>query len=115
MSRTVRTSLSILTLPHKLVSARFRPLLHEAIQQALREGADDIWTNSAIQIQQGWMHIHGAFHSRAACSMDLHTYTDSRHVPALGRIGDPDDIIASVLVKDSKVRYCVASLGVDLH
>ncbi|KAG8216038.1 hypothetical protein J3R82DRAFT_8035 [Butyriboletus roseoflavus] len=81
---------------------RFRPLLHEAVQQALGEGADDIWTNSAIQIQQGWMHIH-----------------DHRNVPALGRIGDPDDIIASVLVQDSKIlpdtyqampsyRFCTA-------
>ncbi|KAG9313809.1 hypothetical protein JVU11DRAFT_6170 [Chiua virens] len=46
----------------------------------------NVWTNSAIQIQQGWMHIH-----------------DYRNVPALGRIGDPDDIIASVLVEDSKI------------
>ncbi|KAG6380161.1 hypothetical protein JVT61DRAFT_8250 [Boletus reticuloceps] len=83
-------------------NSRFRPLLHEAVQQALREGVDDVWTNSAIQIQQGWMHIH-----------------DYRNVPALGRIGDPDDIIASVLVQDSKIlpdtyqampsyRFCTA-------
>ncbi|KAH0831166.1 hypothetical protein J3R83DRAFT_13742 [Lanmaoa asiatica] len=83
-------------------NSRFRPLLHEAVQQALREGADDLWTNSAVQIQQGWMHIH-----------------DYRNVPALGRIGDPDDIIASVLVQDSKIlpdtyqampsyRFCTA-------
>lgn len=66
---------------------KFRPLLHEAIQQTLREGADDVWTNSAIQLQQGWMHIH-----------------DNRNIPALGRIGDPDDIIATVLVEDSKIQ-----------
>ncbi|KAF8128712.1 hypothetical protein EV363DRAFT_1170074 [Boletus edulis] len=83
-------------------NSRFRPLLHEAVQQALREGVDDVWTNSAIQIQQGWMHIH-----------------DYRNVPALGRIGDPDDIIASVLIQDSKIlpdtyqampsyRFCTA-------
>ena len=29
---------------------------------------------------------------------------DQRNVPALGRIGDPDDIIASVLVEDSMVK-----------
>ena len=40
-------------------SAQFRPLLHEAVRRALGEGVDDVWTNSAIQIQQGWMHIHG--------------------------------------------------------
>ena len=28
---------------------------------------------------------------------------DSRNIPAPGRVGDPDDIIGSVLVKDSKV------------
>ena len=26
-------------------------------------------------------------------------------MPALGRIGDPDDILASVLVEDGKVRW----------
>lgn len=85
-------------------SARFRPFLHEAVQQALREGADDVWTNSAIQIQQGWMHIHGASKIHVVSSIDLDTGVDYRNVPALGRIGDPDDIIASVLVEDSKVR-----------
>ncbi|KIK82187.1 hypothetical protein PAXRUDRAFT_832360 [Paxillus rubicundulus Ve08.2h10] len=29
--------------------------------------------------------------------------TDNRNIPALGRIGDPHDIIASVLVEDSKI------------
>jgi hypothetical protein len=28
---------------------------------------------------------------------------DNRNIPALGRIGDPDDILASVLVEDGKV------------
>ncbi|KAG0704132.1 hypothetical protein DFH29DRAFT_913101 [Suillus ampliporus] len=65
---------------------KFRAIMHEAIQTSLREQVDDIWTNGALQLQQGWMHIH-----------------DSRNLPALGRIGDPDDIIASVLVQDSKI------------
>jgi hypothetical protein len=95
---------SSLTSTFRRSSARFRPLLHEAVQQALREGADDVWTNSAIQIQQGWMHIHGALQSHAVSCIDLDTCIDYRNVPALGRIGDPDDIIASVLVQDSKVR-----------
>ena len=90
-------------------SARFRPLLHQALQQALREGADDIWINSAIQLQQGWMHIHGMLQGRMTSSVDLDNYVDSRNVPALGRIGDPDDIIASVLVEDSKVRSFIAA------
>ncbi|KIK92904.1 hypothetical protein PAXRUDRAFT_829548 [Paxillus rubicundulus Ve08.2h10] len=67
-------------------NSKFRSLLHEAIQQALREGADQVCINGAVQLQQGWMHIH-----------------DSRNIPALGRVGDPDDIIASVLVEDSKI------------
>ncbi|KIK34894.1 hypothetical protein CY34DRAFT_812582 [Suillus luteus UH-Slu-Lm8-n1] len=65
---------------------KFRTIMHEAIQNGLREEVDDIWINGALQLQQGWMHIH-----------------DSRNLPALGRIGDPDDIIASVLVRDSKI------------
>ncbi|KAG2058009.1 hypothetical protein BDR06DRAFT_951137 [Suillus hirtellus] len=65
---------------------KFRVIMHEAIQTGLQEKVDDIWINAALQLQQGWMHIH-----------------DSRNLPALGRIGDPDDIIASVLVQDGKI------------
>ncbi|OCH94570.1 hypothetical protein OBBRIDRAFT_789045 [Obba rivulosa] len=64
----------------------FRELLHEAVQSGLRDDVDDIQRNGAMQTQQGWMHIH-----------------DGRNVPALGRIGDPDDIIASVRVEDGKI------------
>ncbi|KAI0057271.1 hypothetical protein BV25DRAFT_1909551 [Artomyces pyxidatus] len=66
---------------------RFRPLLHEAISSALADGADDIQINGAIQTGNGWMHIH-----------------DTRNVPALGRIGDPDDILGTVLVEDGKIQ-----------
>ena len=38
---------------------KFRDLLHETIQEGLRDGVDDIQINGAIQTQQGWMHIHG--------------------------------------------------------
>ena len=31
-------------------------------------------------------------------------------MPALGRIGDPDDILASVLVADGKVRWTAVKL-----
>ncbi|KAF8639143.1 hypothetical protein AX17_001633 [Amanita inopinata Kibby_2008] len=65
---------------------KFRDLLHNVIQDGLREGIDEIQVNNAIQMQQGWMHIH-----------------DERNVPPLGRIGDPDDIIASVLVENGKI------------
>jgi hypothetical protein len=30
---------------------------------------------------------------------------DQRNIPALGRIGDPDDIIASVRVEEGRVRF----------
>lgn len=34
--------------------------------------------------------------------------SDSRNIPALGRIGDPDDIIASVRVEEGKVSlHCL--------
>jgi hypothetical protein len=38
---------------------KFRNVLHEAIQAGLRERVDNIQINGAIQLQQGWMHIHG--------------------------------------------------------
>ncbi|KIM92261.1 hypothetical protein PILCRDRAFT_810317 [Piloderma croceum F 1598] len=65
---------------------KFRKILHEAIQSGLREDVDDIQRNGALQLQSGWMHIN-----------------DERNIPALNRVGDPDDIIASVLVEDSKI------------
>ncbi|KAJ7326493.1 hypothetical protein DFH08DRAFT_886066 [Mycena albidolilacea] len=65
----------------------FRTLLHQVIQDGLREKIDDIQINGAIQLGNGWMHIH-----------------DDRNVPALGRIGDPDDIIATVLVENGEIR-----------
>jgi len=40
-------------------SAKFRDVLHEAIQTGLREGVDEVQINSAKQTQHGWMHIHG--------------------------------------------------------
>ncbi|KAG6820215.1 hypothetical protein H0H93_003869 [Arthromyces matolae] len=64
----------------------FRNLLHDAIKSGLANGVDDIQINGALQLQDGWMHIH-----------------DDRNIPPLGRIGDPDDIIATVLVRDSKI------------
>ncbi|KAI0649914.1 hypothetical protein C8Q79DRAFT_901051 [Trametes meyenii] len=65
---------------------RFREVLHNAIQSALRDGLDEVQKNGAIQMGEGWMHIH-----------------DDRNVPALGRIGDPDDIIASVRVEEGQI------------
>lgn len=61
-------------------------------------------------MQQGWMHIHGVFQRHVVIFIDLSTCVDSRNIPALGRIGDPDDIIASVLVQDSKVRSYVTTV-----
>ncbi|KAH6910771.1 hypothetical protein BKA70DRAFT_1271474 [Coprinopsis sp. MPI-PUGE-AT-0042] len=65
----------------------FRPILHETIYAALRDGVDEVWTNGAKQIGNGWMHLH-----------------DQRNPPALGRIGDPDDILGTVLVEDGCIK-----------
>ncbi|KAF8814687.1 hypothetical protein BYT27DRAFT_7229259 [Phlegmacium glaucopus] len=63
-------------------NSKFVTLLHKTIQSALSENLDEIWENGAKQLQEG----------------------DQRNIPALGRIGDPDDIIASVLVEKSKIK-----------
>jgi len=65
---------------------KFIELMHETIKKALSEGADEALTAEAAQRGGGWIHIN-----------------DERNVPALGRIGDPDDIIASVRVDEGKI------------
>lgn len=40
-------------------TAKFRTIMHEAIQTGLREEVDGIWINGALQLQRGWMHVHG--------------------------------------------------------
>ncbi|KAL6309459.1 hypothetical protein BKA93DRAFT_814867 [Sparassis latifolia] len=65
---------------------KFHALLQEAVRSALADGTDYVQINSALQTQQGWMHIH-----------------DNRNIPALGRIGDPDDILGSVRVEDGEI------------
>ncbi|KAM6501108.1 hypothetical protein JOM56_004122 [Amanita muscaria] len=69
-------------------NSKFREILHRAIREGLKEGVDEIQANSAIQLQHGWLHIHGLY---------------ERNLPPLGRIGDPDDIIASVLVENGLI------------
>jgi len=72
-----------------------------------------VQTNGARQLQEGWMHIHGASllhdHSRSPWFGSGHrcayTLSDERNIPPLGRIGDPDDIIASVRVQDGKASF----------
>ncbi|KAF9011891.1 hypothetical protein BDQ17DRAFT_1345063 [Cyathus striatus] len=59
-------------------------LLHNTIKTGLKN--DQIHLNGAKQSINGWMHIH-----------------DQRSVPVWGPIGDPEDIIASVLVQDSNI------------
>jgi len=65
---------------------RFLPLLHKAISEGLAEAVDDIQLAGALQLGHGWMHVH-----------------DERNVPPLHRIGDPDDILASVRVENGKI------------
>ncbi|KAF7760566.1 hypothetical protein Agabi119p4_11242 [Agaricus bisporus var. burnettii] len=65
----------------------FVKILHSAVKDGLREGVDEIQKTSAVQKMDGWMHIH-----------------DERNIPALNRIGDPDDIIGTVLVKNCEIQ-----------
>ncbi|CCA67401.1 hypothetical protein PIIN_01232 [Serendipita indica DSM 11827] len=59
----------------------FLELMHDTIKKTLQDGGDEFVNAEAVNRKSGWMHIH-----------------DMRNVPALGRIGNPDDIIASVMV-----------------
>ncbi|ETW77269.1 hypothetical protein HETIRDRAFT_241563, partial [Heterobasidion irregulare TC 32-1] len=79
-------------------NSQFRTLLHEAISTGLAQGVDDIQINGAMQTQRGWMHINGR------PSSSFHPFfSHDRNIPALGRIGDPDDILASIRVEDGKM------------
>jgi len=40
--------------------AKFVSFLHKVVQSGLTQGIDDIWKDTALQLQAGWMHIHGA-------------------------------------------------------
>lgn len=42
-----------------ILTVRFLPLLHEAISEGLAEAVDDIQVAGALQLGDGWMHIHG--------------------------------------------------------
>lgn len=50
--------------------AEFRPIMHRAIQDALRKDMDEIQRNGALQLQNGWMHIHG----KDFCSFTLPSF-----------------------------------------
>ncbi|KNZ81135.1 hypothetical protein J132_03127, partial [Termitomyces sp. J132] len=79
----------------------FRDLLHEAIKNGLENQVDEIQTNGALQLQEGWMHIHGMLSYSTMVHhilIFLSSCEDDRNIPPLGRIGDPDDIIATVLI-----------------
>jgi len=65
---------------------KFMGLLHDSVARALKEGADEAITAEATQRNEGWMHVN-----------------DARNIPAPERVGDPDDIIASVRVEKGKV------------
>ena len=96
--------------------AGFREILHKAISEGLEEEVDEIQMNGARQLQEGWMHIHGA----SLCPITpayfrcflAYTLPDERNIPPLGRVGDPDDIIASVRVQDGKVRFTAVDVGI---
>ncbi|KAF9051817.1 hypothetical protein BJ165DRAFT_1340226 [Panaeolus papilionaceus] len=77
------------TLQDFVPNPKFLPILHKSIAESLRDGIDEIWKDTAMGVEEGWMHINGMDHQR--------------NIPALGRIGDPDDIIGSVLVRSGKI------------
>ncbi|KXN85892.1 hypothetical protein AN958_10734 [Leucoagaricus sp. SymC.cos] len=74
------------TLGDFVQNSKFVDILHSAIKDGLREGVDEIQKATAMQTMEGWMHIH-----------------DQRNIPALNRIGNPDDIIGTVLVDNSEI------------
>ncbi|KAL5640468.1 hypothetical protein ACGC1H_007648 [Rhizoctonia solani] len=65
----------------------FVDLLHDTVKAALIEGVDQELGNDAVQRKEGWLHVH-----------------DYRNFPEMGRVGDPDDILGSVLVQDGKIK-----------
>lgn len=69
-----------------VANPEFLQVLHSVIKEGLKEGVDEIQKATAMQTMQGWMHIH-----------------DQRNIPALNRIGDPDDIIGTVLIENSEI------------
>jgi len=64
----------------------FIDILHSSIRNALEKGRDESVRSEAVQRESGWLHIN-----------------DARNIPPIGRIGDPDDIIGSVLVENGQV------------
>ncbi|KAH7339077.1 hypothetical protein B0J17DRAFT_659770 [Rhizoctonia solani] len=65
----------------------FVDLLHDTVKAALIEGVDQELGNDAVQRKEGWLHVH-----------------DYRNFPEMGRVGDPGDILGSVLVQDGKIK-----------
>ena len=98
----------------EIFAALFLEVLHSAIRKTLRERTDDIIEGEALQLGSGWLHIQGGSllgvcypigSKRRMLEVDAAFWTDQRNIPALGRIGDPDDIIASVRVEEGRVRF----------
>lgn len=92
-----------------LPSEAFVDLLHDTVKAALIEGVDQELINDATQRQEGWLHVHGEFISRCFDSRQLNSSADLRNFPEMGRVGDPDDILGSVLVQEGKVRALAMS------
>jgi len=90
--------------------------MHETVKNALKEGVDETVAAEALQRKSGWMHIQGAF-SMQSCLVYLFDVSglDERNIPALGRVGDPDDILASVMVENGKVSNFYLSITLFLE
>ncbi|KAF9451434.1 hypothetical protein P691DRAFT_699271 [Macrolepiota fuliginosa MF-IS2] len=93
-----------ITLEDFVSNSKFLDILHSAIKDGLKEGVDEIQKATAIQTMDGWMHIHGMlFMLLRSRDMVADVFIDQRNIPALNRIGDPDDIIGTVLVENSEI------------
>ena len=84
------------------VPEEFLPILHGVMKDGLLE--DEMWVNSAIQTQSGWMHVFGSSNPQIVGKvLTLFLFLripDQRNIPMPGRIPDPDDILASIRVED---------------
>jgi len=82
---------------------RFRPLLHKSIKEAIESGkAETVDYEAGTRPGDGYMHLigrSGGFRWSVFSMLIL----DERNLPPPGRVGDAEDLIASIFVQDGKV------------
>ena len=79
-----------------------RKVLHSTIKEGLRLGkGETVEFEAATRPSDGYIHITGE--SLQVSRMEL--TVDERAIPPAGRIGETEDLIGSVFVKDGKVCH----------